>query len=308
VAQLQLEYAYSFMPKGLLSRLIVRLNRFIAPRPEAWRTGVVLYKSDETRALLMEVYAERKMLVRVQGPEARALMTTISDEIDHLHKRFPGLRVEKLVPCFCQTCKERIRSKQTPAQYKYDDLLRRLDKGKRTIECEYSYEDMDVKRLLDNIFQTSFFQEPAKRVFISYSKADKKYLEKLQVILKPLVREGKLAAWDDTRLLPGEEWDARIRAELYSADIVIFLLSADMLATDYIWEQEMTAALDRARRGKASVVPIIVRPCMWEQTPFARFNALPTKGKPISSATNQDAAWAEIAKRLNEVANIKMTL
>jgi hypothetical protein len=285
----------------------VRLNRFVTNLSEAWRTGVVLYKSDETRALLIEAYGQRKMLVRVQGPEAKALMTTITDEIDYLHTLFPGLRVEKLVPCFCEACKQRSHNKQEPAKYEYDDLTRRIRKDKLTIECKYSYRDMEVKQLLDFYFVTSFYQNISKKIFIYYSNEDKKHFEMLQAILRPLISEGKLADVAP-HLLPCEEWDVRTRTELYSADIVIFLLSADMLATDSIWEQEMTAVFERARRGKASVVPIIVHPCVWEHTPFASFAILPSKGKPIYAHPAPDLAWEEIAQRIKEVVNIKTTL
>jgi len=39
-------------------------------------------------------------------------------------------------------------------------------------------------------------------VFVSYSHRDKKWLERLQVHLKPLARAGNIDLWDDTRILP----------------------------------------------------------------------------------------------------------
>ncbi len=140
-----------------------------------------------------------------------------------------------------------------------------------------------------------------KKMFISYSKSDKAYLEELKTQLAPLRRQQLLQIWDDTNLQPGEEWDAAIRRELKTADIIILLVSANLMATDYIWEFEMKEALERSQRGEAAVIPVIIRPCNWEDAPFAKLNALPEKGKPIDTWANKDEAWTQVVKRIRQV-------
>jgi internalin A len=48
------------------------------------------------------------------------------------------------------------------------------------------------------------------RAFISYSHADKHYLEVLQQNLKPLLRGSNLEVWDDTKIQPGSQWREEI--------------------------------------------------------------------------------------------------
>src|SRR5687768_8381927 len=72
------------------------------------------------------------------------------------------------------------------------------------------------------------------RVFVSYSHKDGKWLERLQVHLKPLIREGAITLWEDSQIAAGEDWRAVIRAELSSARVAILLISADFLASDFI--------------------------------------------------------------------------
>jgi formylglycine-generating enzyme required for sulfatase activity len=137
-----------------------------------------------------------------------------------------------------------------------------------------------------------------KKILICYSKQDSAYLADLQKHLKPLQRSGLIQPWDDTKLLAGEDWDKTIKTELSSADIVILLVSVDMIATDYVWEIEMPKAIERHNAGEAIVIPVIIRPCDWEDLSFGLFNALPHKGKPVSSYTNPDKAWTQIVKQI----------
>lgn len=139
------------------------------------------------------------------------------------------------------------------------------------------------------------------KVFISYSKKDIAYKGELETHLTALRREGLISSWSDCELLPGEDWDIRIKRELQEAHIILLLVSSDYLATDYIWTVELEQALIRHEKGEVDVVPIILRPCMWESAPFARLTALPHKGKPISNYREKDEAWTEICQQLRSL-------
>jgi hypothetical protein len=140
-----------------------------------------------------------------------------------------------------------------------------------------------------------------KKIFLSYAKADRAYLDTARRHLRPLERQGLISVWDDTELLPGEDWDAAIRRELAAADLILFLVSADLLATDYIWDTEVQEAMARAARGEVAVVPVIIRSCGWEEAPFAKYTALPAKGKPIASWSDPDEAWKEVTGRIRRL-------
>ncbi len=143
---------------------------------------------------------------------------------------------------------------------------------------------------------------PMKKVFISYSKSDEHYRNELEKHLSVLKRNGHIATWHDRKLLPGEKWDGKIKQELKEADIIIFLVSADFLATDYIWDVELGTALERDNdpNDKVSVVPIILKKCDWMDSPLGKFNS-PVKGKDISTAPDKDEAIYEIVKELKEL-------
>jgi hypothetical protein len=95
----------------------------------------------------------------------------------------------------------------------------------------------------------------AVELFFSYAHEDERYRERLERHLSTLRNEGLVADWYDGRIQPGADWDDEIRAHLDRADIVLFLVSADFLASDYIARVEVGEALTRAQNGSAQVIP-----------------------------------------------------
>lgn len=158
----------------------------------------------------------------------------------------------------------------------------------------------------EHIFQLLDFRKfitlkmPMKKVFISYSKTDLEFLQQLESHLSVFKRNGHIATWTDRKLSPGEAWDGKIKKELEEADIIIFLVSADFLSTDYVWDIEIKTAIERDARGEAKVVPIVVRPCVWKDTPLWKFYAA-EKATPISMAANRDAAWEAVVTDLERI-------
>ncbi len=145
---LVLRYRYDFMPKGIISRLIVRMHRFV-PNPEmAWITGG-LFQHDSSQ-LLAELLADGDEIeLRARGPEAKALLSVISSDLDALNNSFSGLqnKVGKRIPCICSECK----GSTTPEFYEHKKLLRKKEHGKSTEECPRSYDDVNVIELLEGI-------------------------------------------------------------------------------------------------------------------------------------------------------------
>lgn len=141
-------------------------------------------------------------------------------------------------------------------------------------------------------------------VFVSYAHEDARFKEELEKHLKPLIRSGAIDVWADHQLNPGDEWDATIRDQLHAADIFLLLISSDFNASDYIMENELTAAMSRHQEGTGRVVPVIVRPCRWEGLEFAKLQALPPHGRPISQYDDPDEAYLDIATGIERLVTV----
>lgn len=135
-------------------------------------------------------------------------------------------------------------------------------------------------------------------LFYAYAHEDEALCKHLELHLSSLHREGLLASWHDRDILPGADWAGDIDEHLNSAHIILLLVSASFLASDYCYDLEMQHALQRHRRGEAHVIPIILRPCDWSGAPFAKLRVLPLNAKPITSWDDQDEAFTQIAQQL----------
>ncbi len=132
-------------------------------------------------------------------------------------------------------------------------------------------------------------------VFFSYSHADEELRNELEVHLAMLKREGLVESWHDRRIVAGDDVDAKISSALEGADLILLLVSAHFLASDYCYDIEMQRALQKHREGIARVIPVILHPCDWHSSPFGSLRATPKDGKPISMYANRDEALAEVA-------------
>lgn len=142
-----------------------------------------------------------------------------------------------------------------------------------------------------------------RKVFFSYSHKDEELRNELEIHLAPLKRQGIIASWHDRRIIAGSDFNEAISAELESAQIILLLVSAYFLNSDYCYEKEMARALEKHEEGSATVIPVILHPCDWRSSPFGGLRATPTDGKAVSMFANQHEAFAIIAKDVREAAD-----
>jgi len=145
--------------------------------------------------------------------------------------------------------------------------------------------------------------QPEKPIslFYSYSHKDEELRNRLEEHLAVLRWNGLIREWHDRNIDLGEEWAREIDRNLASADIILLLVSASFLASKYCWSVEMEKALERHDHGDAKVVPVILRHCRWGGTPFAKLQAAPKDGKPVTSWRDQDEALDDVVTRIERV-------
>src|SRR6266702_5904265 len=145
------------------------------------------------------------------------------------------------------------------------------------------------------------------KIFYSYSSADAPLQNELERHLEVLKRSGQITTWHDREIQPGVEWKREIDTYLNAADIILLLISPDFLASDYCYSVEMRRALERHKAGEAYVIPIILRPVDWEETPIALLQALPTNGQPITIWRNRDKAFLDVVKGIDKLVKILLS-
>ncbi|MGB7249841.1 MAG: COR domain-containing protein, partial [Phormidesmis sp.] len=304
---LNFRYAYPILPEGLLPRFIVRTH-ILSQQPLRWRTGVIL-SFEGNCALVKADPQDRTVTISIDGPlpSRRRLLAIIRSDFDRIHSSFK-FKPKELVPIpghpsVTVSYKELLaREKQNRKSFEVflgDDNLLELN-----VQDLLNGVDIEGSRLRTGDLKTFDLDRrtDALRLFYSYSHKDELLRDQLETHLKILERQNLILPWSDRRILGGENWAAEIDDNLKRADIILLLVSADFIASDYCYEVEMTQAIERHHAGQATVIPIALRPADWSGTPFKSLQGFPTDMKAVTSWSDRDAAW------LNVENGIKRTL
>lgn len=133
-------------------------------------------------------------------------------------------------------------------------------------------------------------------LFFIYSHKDQGLRKELDNHLSLLKRQKVISSWYDGCIVPGQDWETQILEHVKSARVILLLVSADFLASDYCYREEMSVALARHQAGRTRVIPVILRACDWSAAPFGQIQSLPTNAEPVTSWKNPDEAFADIAR------------
>jgi WD40 repeat protein len=131
---------------------------------------------------------------------------------------------------------------------------------------------------------------------------DKSLLKVLENHLGTLKQNGVISEWHKGMIGPGMEWAKQIEDYLNSAAIILLLISPDFLASDYrAGIEEVTRAMKRHEQGEARVIPILLRPVVWDNTPFAKLQPLPSNRRFVTQWADKDAAFLDITEGIRRV-------
>lgn len=108
-----------------------------------------------------------------------------------------------------------------------------------------------------------------------------------------------MEVWCDLQIKPGDAWDDEIKRKLNEADIFLFLMSTDLLASKYVQDVELPIARMRHEGRTARIVPVVVRACSWSKY-LGDIQGLPKAGKPVKEWQDKDQAFHDVEKGLRQ--------
>jgi hypothetical protein len=141
------------------------------------------------------------------------------------------------------------------------------------------------------------------KVFISYSHADRAFMEEFKTMLGPVLRQGKVVLWDDTQIQPGARWREEIQAGLAAARVGVLLVSDNFLSSGFITNDEVPPLLKAAGDDGATVFWVCLSPCLWQHSPVAEYQSANEPDKPLDQMTKskRKAVWQEVCQKLLQV-------
>ncbi|AMG12715.1 TIR domain-containing protein [Vibrio vulnificus] len=140
------------------------------------------------------------------------------------------------------------------------------------------------------------------KLFYSYCQKNDTERAELEKHLNTLVSNNSIDEWYDGKIVAGENWKAQIDANLKEANIVVFLITAEWLASDAC-KQEWEDAKKWANCQSVKVlIPVIARPCSWmDYSDMSDYQALPNSGKAVLLWEHQEDAWMDVYRGIKNV-------
>jgi internalin A len=175
------------------------------------------------------------------------------------------------------------------------------------IQLSQFIHDGKLLRIADykNYIDPDFRINAMKKIFISYSSKNTDFMKRFVTHLEPLRRNGLIDLWHDRMIEPGTKWNDSIRKEIELSDVVIFLLSPDFIATNYIFEVEIPQALLQFKAKKSKLFFVQLQSCSWGKTILSDYQLTtdPTSdNKELITITepNNDIEWIRVVTELEK--------
>ncbi len=141
---------------------------------------------------------------------------------------------------------------------------------------------------------------PRNAILICHSREDRKWLDELLVILNPHLNDGSVDVLCDADIAPGQEWERELTHRLSRARAVVFLVSPEFLASEFVWRSAVLDHVAQAQSGGLSVLWIPVSYSLYEHTRIARFQALHDPARPLTmlGTASRNQALVAISRRI----------
>ena len=107
----------------------------------------MILEFDKTRALVRERYFDRRIIIVLEGENKKEMLGIIRKNIKDINDTFENLELQEMIPCNCGKC----RGSESPYYYELDRLRKRLRDGKKMVECDDSYEELNVHEILGDV-------------------------------------------------------------------------------------------------------------------------------------------------------------
>ncbi len=139
--EISMKFQLDTIPAGIPTWFIARQHRFTTGIH--WRNGVLFADSEQKHLALVQAFSrDRYLQLTVRGAYPQNFFALLKDGIELTLARFPGLEIQRFIPCPGHDGQECI------YLFNYANLERAIAKTIPDMQCQESFESVSVSTLL----------------------------------------------------------------------------------------------------------------------------------------------------------------
>lgn len=144
------------------------------------------------------------------------------------------------------------------------------------------------------------------KVFFAFAQQDSELIDQIiNYTQSPFAQEG-IQIWHERKILAGSIFTLEIEKNLSDSDILLFFLSSDFL-TSSIFKSIESEVLRRVEKNTLHLIPVLLRPCLWQYTAFARagLQIFPSREEAISQlpVPKREQTYTELVEAILKIAD-----
>ena len=309
-----------YFHEGRFFEFMSEYGQFAIDQSSYWKYGILFQKPDETgppsengtdnknpKAIVYYDRLNMTITVHIEDKKGKA---ELAKELFYQFAYKEKIYIDELEPITTNGVILDIR--ETEVKYKkgrsHRDKILNYNFHRNLILSTSSNNKFDVKKTKESLNNKHYFgynlvterqealdlmtlnlldsgDKKKHRVFFSYSHKDEVYRDELEVHFANLKRSGYVETWHDRKILPGQDWDNKIKEQLENADIVLMLISPHFIHSDYIWNEELKIIKERKKNKDGIIdIPILLHPCDLEGLEIMDNQATPNDMRWIASS------------------------
>ncbi len=253
-----------------------------------WRNGIIISRGEGSNRQMVFVEFQKTdtmgiINIKTMSPyNKRGLERSVENTLDKLSK---GWSVTKEISADCLDF------------FDVDYLQKEVQNGQYQFAADKKiFTANDFKNITD-------FPKLPKKLFISYSSKNSEFIKRFVTHLEVLRSSGTIEPWYDRMIESGTKWDDSIHVEMRKSDVIIFLLSPDFLATEYIMKTEIPMAIDQMKNDLSKFFFIELQPCGWKRTEIRHYQQTDdpdeaAKNVLLIGQPDNDEQWNKVIDQL----------
>jgi TIR domain len=141
--------------------------------------------------------------------------------------------------------------------------------------------------------------------YLSYAQKDEALKQEFEDYLAILQQARFISGWVARQVQPGMDWSQEVDPRLLTANLILLLVSVDLLSSGYCSGAEVRKALENHQAKKAFVIPIILRRVDLTGQLIGKLQTLPGDDKefwkPVTAWSDRDEAWWKVDQGIRRV-------